>query len=185
MKILVLMPLDERYVYLSSAIYKGLDDEVKKITFAIPMFADYLRAVKYGGEDSNDWLYPTVFALYSANKMCSQVKKDENLIIIGNVSKDYELSPFDLIFNFQDDELKLTYDDKFLIKAQEICKDEEPIMKLMTNIHKAEESLYPLTNCGATAILLTELIKSNKPLEELKAKYEKLLNKVDNIKIKK
>lgn len=113
------------------------------------------------------------------------MKKDQNLIIIGNVSKDYESSPFDLIFNFQDDELKLTYDDKFLMKAQEICKDEEPIMKLMTNMHESNESLYPLTNCGATAILLTELIKSNKPLEELKAKYEKLLNKVDNIKIKK
>ena len=181
MKILVLMPLNERYVYLSSAIYKGLDDEIKKITLAIPMFADYLRTVKYGG----DWLYPTVFALYSADKMCSQVKKDQNLIIIGNVSKDYELSPFDLIFNFQDDELKLPYEDKFLTKAREICKDEEPIMKLMTNMHKANESLYPLTNCGATAILLTELIKSNQPLEELKSKYEKLLNKVDNIKMKK
>lgn len=42
MKILVLMPCDERMTYIAAKIYKELPNEIKDITFSMPMFMDFL-----------------------------------------------------------------------------------------------------------------------------------------------
>ena len=49
MKILVLMPCDERMTYIAAKIYKELPDEIKDITFSMPMFMDYLISSKVVG----------------------------------------------------------------------------------------------------------------------------------------
>lgn len=46
MKILVLMPLDEKNTYTAAGIYKALPAKVKDITFSMPMFMDYIVGTK-------------------------------------------------------------------------------------------------------------------------------------------
>ena len=41
MKILVLFPLDEKYSYIATALYKALDQSVKDNTFVMPMFSEW------------------------------------------------------------------------------------------------------------------------------------------------
>ena len=53
MKILVLMPCDEKMTYIAAKIYKELPNEIKDITFSMPMFMDYLISSKVVG----NWVY--------------------------------------------------------------------------------------------------------------------------------
>lgn len=53
MKILVLMPLDERMSYYAAKIYSELSNEIKEITFSMPMFMDYM--ITTGA--AQNWIY--------------------------------------------------------------------------------------------------------------------------------
>lgn len=92
MKILVLMPLDEKNTYMAIGIYGNLPHEIKDKTFCMPAFMDYLVNVKV----SPNYEYALFDTLLSANKLY-QAAEDDDLIIIGNMSKDYHLMLF-LIF---------------------------------------------------------------------------------------
>ena len=49
MKILVLMPCDERTTYVAAKIYKELPNEIKDITFSMRTFMDFLISSKVVG----------------------------------------------------------------------------------------------------------------------------------------
>lgn len=46
MKILILMPLDEKWVYMATGLYKALTAKAKEVTFAMPQYMEYLIDTK-------------------------------------------------------------------------------------------------------------------------------------------
>ena len=79
---------------------------------------------------------------------------------------------FDAIFSFQDDAEQLPYKDKFLGKIKKIVADEPKLSAYLENLYGAEDSKFNLYNCTATAGFLTEYIKTDPKLDEIRAKYE-------------
>lgn len=170
MKILVLMPCDERMVYNAAKLYQELPKEIKDITFNMPMFMDYLVNVKI----VDNWVMAFYDALISAEKLYAAAQKSKkDLIIFGNMPLNL---PFDAVFNFQDAEEKLPYEDKFLEKIKEIVADEPILAACVEKMHSAEESKLSLINCKASAEFLSKYIKTDPKLEEIKEKYKDKLN---------
>lgn len=164
MKILVLMPCDERMTYVAAEIYKNLPNNVKDVTFSMPMFMDYLVSSKIVG----NW----VVAFYDALVSMKQVYKasgEENLIIFGTAPKDLE---FDVIFSFQDADQTLSYKDVFLEKIKEMVAEDELLTSKIAALYSVDDVKYALTNCSATAEFLTSYLKSNEKLEEFYEKYK-------------
>ena len=164
MKILVLMPLDERYTYLAAAIYKNLPKDVQEHTLCMPAFMDYMVYVKL----CPNWEYALFDTILTAEKVYKATDK-EDLIILGNVGADCE---FDAVFNFQDNDEDLPYEDKFLEKMQKLAEGEHNLEVLVNNVHKAEESKMALHNCKATADFLTNYLKTDPKLDDIKKEYE-------------
>jgi hypothetical protein len=173
MKILVLMPCDEKSVYMAAGIYKALPQKIREKTFAMPMFMDYLVQTKLVG----NWVVSFYDALVSARKIYETAEED--LIIIGNVNK--KDCSFDAVFNFQDAELDLVYKDDFLEKIKEMVADDEFLKGYVENMYTKEDSLMPLQNYIATADFLTAYLKTGgveKSISKLNKEYEeKIANK--------
>lgn len=171
MKILVLMPLDERSVYMANGIYSGLSPYAKDRTLVMPMFMQYTITTKL----SEGWEYAVFSALVAAKNVYEAAQKaKDDLIIIGNCDASLE---FDIVFNFQDIEKDEDYQDKFLNKLTEIIEtksDDEDKAKLLAwlNLHKAEESKMPLHNVNATADFLSAYLETDPHIEEIHAKYK-------------
>ena len=173
MKILVLMPLDERMSYYAAKIYSELPNEIKEITFSMPMFMDYM--ITTGA--AQNWIYALFDALISAERVYNAAG-DEDLIIFGNMPSDFH---FDAVFNFQDDKLQLPHEDNFLARVREIVAGESILAARLENMHGASESKFQLTNCKATAGFLSEYIKTDPKIEDIKEKYkDKLKFKEDD-----
>lgn len=170
MKILVLMPCDERMTYIAAKIYQELPSEIKDITFSIPMFMDYLISSKIVG----NWIYAFFDALVSMkNVYNAAVAAKGNLIIFGTAPRDLE---FDAVFSFQDDNTQLSYEDKFLEKIKEIVVKEPLLAVYVKNLYNAQDSQYDLYNCKLSAGFLTDYIKTESDLEAIKEKYNDKLN---------
>ena len=166
MKILVLMPCDERMTYYAAKIYKELPNDVKDITFSMPMFMDYLISSKVVG----NWVYSFFDAMVSMKNIYKTAAKNkDDLIVFGTAPKNIK---FDAIFSFQDDAEQMPYKDKFIGKVKEIVKDEPKLAAYVENLYGAEDSKFNLYNCKATAGFLAEYIKTDPKLEDIKAKYE-------------
>lgn len=170
MKILLLMPLDEKSAYMASGIYKSLPKEIKEVTFCMPAFMEYLLITK----TSPNWEYALFDSLLSA-KHVYEAAKDDNLIIIGNMPKDYK---FDAIFNFQDLEESLDYNDPFIDKMREKVASEDILMKLIDNTYNKEDSKLSLHNCIATADFLTAYLQTDPQVDQIRASYEKRLQEL-------
>jgi len=171
MKILILMPCDEQHVYAASGIYKALSDEVKDKCFVMPMFMDYLINTKIVG----NWIMAFYDALISAKNLCKAAdEKNDDVIIIGNAPSAVK---FDAVFNFQDIEEDMAYEDKFIEKIKEIVAENEKLIGYVNDLHKAEESKMPLHNCKATGEFLSAYIKTDAKLNLLKEEYEQRLNR--------
>lgn len=169
MKILVLMPCDERMTYIAAEIYKNLPKEIKDITFSMPMFMDYLVSSKVVG----NWVYAFYDSLISMKNIYkTAAKNNDNLIVFGTAPKNMK---FDTIFNFQDSEKPLEYKDKFLEKIKTIVNEEALLKSYIDNLYTAEDSKFKLYNCSATAGFLAEYIKTDPKLEDIKKKYESRL----------
>lgn len=169
MKILVLMPCDERMTYIAAKIYKELPNEIKDITFSMPMFMDYLVSSKIVG----NWVYAFFDSFVSMKNIYKTAAKEkDDLIVFGTAPKNMK---FDAIFSFQDDAEQMPYKDSFLRKVKEIVKDEPKLAAYVENLYGAEDSKFNLYNCKATAGFLAEYIKTDPKLEEIKAKYERKL----------
>ena len=169
MKILVLMPCDERMTYYAAKIYKELPNDVKDITFSMPMFMDYLISSKIVG----NWVYAFFDSFVSMKNIYkTAAKQKEDLIVFGTAPKNMK---FDAIFSFQEDAEQLPYKDLFLGKVKEIVKDEPKLTAYVENLYSAEDSQFNLYNCKATAGFLAEYLKTDPKLEDIKAKYESKL----------
>lgn len=169
MKILVLMPLDQQHVDAAAGIYNNLPKEVQEITFPMPMFMEY--AVISGV--SKNWTYAFFDTIVSANNICKSATKQDNLIVIGNVAKEHE---FDVVFNFQEIDETLPYQDLFAEKLLEVVESEPTLTKVIKNLHKGPESVFSLQNCKATAEFLTKYLDTDPKIDELRASYQGKLN---------
>lgn len=177
MKILLLMPCDEQHTHAATAIYKALPKEVKEITFAMPMFMEYLTSTKLVG----NWIMAFYDSLVSAeNVYKTAVSSNDDLIIIGNVSKD-NCSFFDAIFNCQDIEESLDYQDNFLDKIKEIVAEDEKLSKRVANMYDNSDSKLALHNCAAIADFLSAYLKTDAKLEEIEKHYKKKLKELNMV----
>lgn len=165
MKILVLMPCDEKMVYWAAEIYKNLEEDIKDNSFFVPMFMDYLIQTK----QTENWVYALADGLISANLLCKKADEEKkDIIIFGNASSDIK---FDKVFSFQDGEVIAPYLDFFIEKTKTIFTDAEDFIELLENLHTKNEVKLMLTNCKATATLINDLIKSQVDLEKIKNNY--------------
>lgn len=168
MKILILMPLDEQHVYAATGIYKHLDPKYQQITFAMPMFMEYLVDTHI----SKNWTYATYDSIISSKSYC-QAAEDTNgdLIIIGNVDKKYK---FDAVFNFQEIDEALPYKDSFiehLLNTKAVQLD--PILfNPINSLYTAADSLLALKNCEATADFINHYMKTDPHINEIHSLYD-------------
>ena len=169
MKILVLMPCDERAIHASAEIYRNMSKETKEKSFFMPLYIDYLRQMSL----SRTLIEAFYDALVSAKMLIKSATEDDDLIIFGNVGRD--LCEFDVVFNFQDIEESLPYSDKFLDKVKEIVVEDDLLYSYVSNLHLADESKMALHNCAATADFLGAYIKADveKKVKRIKEEYEK------------
>lgn len=175
MKILVLMPCDEQHVYAAAGIYKALPQEVRDVTFPMPMFMDYLIETKIVG----NWIMAFFDTLVSAKNIYrTAVEKNDDLLIIGTAPADME---FDAVFNFQDIEESLPYEDKFIDKIKIAVKSDDMLTQLVADLVGADASKLALHNCIATADFLAKYMQTDikNKLEKLRKEYETQLKGVD------
>ena len=171
MKILVLMPLDERSSHMGLKIYDALPYEVKEHTFCMPAFMEYLMITKA----CKNWTYALFDSLLTAKRLYEHTDENEDLLIIGNTSMNQK---FDVIFNFQDIDEDLPYQDFFVKKMQEIVRGEKRLEELINNLHTANESKMTLHNCIATADFLAAYIKTDPHLSDIEKEYKKKLKEL-------
>lgn len=168
MKILVLMPLDEKSTFMSAGIYKYLANDVKDNCFSMPNFMDYLIQTKM----APNWTYSLFDTIIAAESVYQAAEKEGNdLIIIGNMSIAYD---FDLIVNFQDLVESLPYEDKFVEKVKEIVKEEKVLLNKL-NLYQNKDSSLAMHNVEATAKFLSDYIKTDPHLERIEQEYEEKL----------
>ena len=168
MKILVLMPLDEKNTYMGAGIYKGLTAHAKDNCFSMPTFMDYVVGTKI----AKNWEYALFYSILSAEKIYETAEKEKNdLIVIGNMPKEYK---FDLIVNFQDLVESLPYEDKFVEKMREKSEGDS-LLSNMLNMYGNEDSKLAMHNILATADFLSKYIETDPHLEDIEADYEKRL----------
>lgn len=171
MKILVMMPLDERYAYMAMGIYKNLPSEIKDKTFCMPAFMDYLVTTKI----VPNWEYALFDTLLAVEKLMAV--GDEDIILLGNTKKDFK---FDAVFNFQDIDEAQPYKDTFVEKMHEKVKSEELLLSKIDNLYTAKDSTFALHNCRATADFLTAYLDTDPRLDKLKAEYEQKLKELQD-----
>lgn len=169
MKILVLMPLQEQSAYMAMGIYKNLPAAIKDKTFCMPSFMDYLVTTKL----VPNWEYALFDTILCAEKLASV--PDEDLILLGNVKKDIH---FDAIFNFQDVDKALPYEDNFVEMMKNKVHSEELLLSKVDNLYTAEDSTFSMKNCRATADFLTAYLESDPKLKQIKAEYERQLKEL-------
>jgi hypothetical protein len=168
------MPLDERMSHYAYKIYSELPNEIKEITFSMPMFMEYTIITRV----AQNWKHALFKALAGAERKYSEAG-DGDLVIFGNMPSDFH---FDAVFNFQDDKLQLPHEDNFLarVREEEVASKSISAARL-ENMHGASESKFQLTNCKATAGFLSEYIKTDPKIEDIKEKYkDKLKFKEDD-----
>lgn len=168
MKILVLMPLDEKTTYMAAGIYKDLTAHAKDLCLAMPTFMDYLVGTKV----APNWtyaLFDTIVSAESVYKTAEAQKKD--LIIIGNLPRKYK---FDLIVNFQDLFESLPYEDKFVAKVKELVAGEQNLMDKL-DLYENKDSTLSMHNCLATADFLSKYIETDPHLEDIEKEYKEKL----------
>lgn len=175
MKILVLMPLDEKWSYIASALYQKMDTNAKNCTFAMPMFTEWQRStgkIVIGNDLPNTWQMATFGSIVKAREMYKlQSDANSDFILIGNIHPDYK---FDAIFNFQDIDSDMTYEDLYVNKLREIFKGNQEIEKYL-NFYDASASQMPLHNIAAAAQFLSDYIKTDARLDKIKEKYKDTL----------
>ena len=173
MKILVLMPVYDTHEDFTYAIYSKMPHEIKDQTFGMNMYNTYLKTIK-----KNVNPLETYFAtLMTAEKICENLKEDENIIVLGNMPKKYK---FDAIFSFQDNLEALPYEDKWLKKVAEVIQDtnEELLTKYFDwPFYSAEDSQLNLTDCVATADFLAAYLQTDARLDRIQNEYKKKLQK--------
>lgn len=168
MKILVLMPLDEKWTYMATGLYNSLPIEVRDKTFAMPMFMQYCITTK----TSPNWLYATFDALVAVKNVYKSVG-DGDVIIIGNCDKSMH---FDAIFNFQDIHEDLPFEDLLMEKTREVVSPDAELSNYVSNLYTNDDSIMPLHNLTASADFLAAYLDTDPKIEQIKKRYQEKIN---------
>lgn len=88
------------------------------------------------------------------------------------MSPDYK---FDVIFNFQDPDKDLPYEDKYLQKLREVFNVQ--VLKDALTMYDASASTMTLHNTDAAAAFLSAYLETDPRIDDIKAKYQDLLEK--------
>ena len=170
MKILVLMPLDERQVYNCVGLWKAfVAAQGQKWTsdnlFFMPLYMDYLTTT---GKSVN-WMEAAGQAIISAKEMVSSSK---SIIVFGNLPVD--AATFDYIFNFQQNDQAIPYKDLVL---EAICKtaqesNDDYLKQLFSNFYTADASIMALQIFTATAGFLSKWYTSEEQVDTVTERYK-------------
>jgi len=180
MKILVLMPLDERLVYQAAAIFAHLPKTVQDKTLIMPMLMDYAMQT----EVSPTWMHAVFFGMIAARESYKLAEKDgDDILIFGNTTKNHT---FDLIFNFQDADFDAPYEDKTIERYRQTIQEgneaagleKEMLLKYLTNLYEAQDSSMPLHDIKATADFLGELMMSDPHLERFNNEKKAIIDEL-------
>lgn len=154
MRILILMPLDERCVFSSWGLYKELENKDKVLNLV--GFTDYMYQTR-GKKD----LWEVAVA-----STINSIDSSSYDIVIGNASIE---DKFDIIFNMTDGVNQEPYEDLCIKKGEELLNCD-------FNLHKAEESKLCLIDFKASAELINSLYRDGKDseekIQEIKKRYE-------------
>ena len=166
MKILVLMPLDEKNVYIASAVYQCLEPYAKDRCFCMPFFMQYLITTKI----APNWTYSLFDTMASAERLYELAEREkDNIIIFGNMPKRYK---FDAVFSLQDLEEDLDYSDKFLEKMQELADGDKKLEEKVKDTYGVEDVIMPLHNKVAAADFLSAYLKTDPHLDKIEKEYK-------------
>lgn len=174
MKILILMPLDERFTFIAASLYKNLRDEVKQDTFCMPMFSEWQMVTKkmVFADLPIHWNMATFGSLVKAKEFYKQQEKDKkDILIIGNTPVDCK---FDMVFNFQDAEKDLPYCDKFLDQLKGISNDSA--VQNILNTYNESAVKMTLHDYKAAGEFLSAYLKTDPQLDQIKEKYKDILH---------
>ena len=170
MKILVLMPLDERQVYNCVGLWKAFvaaqgQEWTSDNIFLMPLYMDYLTTT---GKSIN-LMEAVGQAIISTKEM---VTSNKNIIVFGNLP--ISSTSFDYIFNFQQNDQAIPYKDLVL---EAICKtaqesDDDYLKQLFNNFYKADASIMALQNFTATAEFLSKWYTSEEQMNTVKERYK-------------
>lgn len=175
MKILILMPIGEDYSYIASGLFKALDQEARDCAFSLGMFSEWQRTTKkmvIGKDLPNTWTVATFGSLMKARELYrlqDAAKKD--IIIIGNISPDFK---FDAVFNFQDPEKDAPYEDRYLAKVAAAAQGEDALQDAL-RVYDASVSQMALHNFAAAGKFISEYLKTDPRIDDIKTKYENQL----------
>ena len=182
MKILILMPNNISHVDFCMEIMDKLDIDVRQKCFSIPMYIQYLVETKKAPDQTEAFFY----AMRAAEHVYANAKdKNENLILFGNINKDYK---FDMIFNFQNNSFA-AYQDLFIEALNQVIKpdgdDDEAyqiLSRYTTNLHTADESSLILMNTTATAEFLNEYMTTDveSKLKQMEQEYLQKIEEINN-----
>ena len=172
MKILVLMPLDEKWSYIATELYKNLSQYAKENTFAMPMFTEWQLAtgkMVLGNDLPKYWNIATFGSIIKAREMyrLQEVAK-RDFILIGNIKPEYK---FDVIFNFQDTEEDESYKDLYVEKLKQVFKDEPSLLQSL-EFYDAAASTMTLHNIPAAAKFLSAYLETDPRIEDIKEQYK-------------
>ena len=181
MKILLMIPLDEKWSYIATALYKNLDKETQNNTFCMPMFTEWQLATKkmiIGNDLPQNWSVATFGSIVKAREMykLSELNNDD-FILIGNINPQYK---FDMIFNFQTEEKDEVYEDLYIEKLKIIFKDDKVLYDSLI-FYDSTASMMTLHNIKAAANFISDYIKTDANIDKIKEKYkDTLVFKEDN-----
>lgn len=170
------MPLDEKWSYIASGIYKNLDDNAKNKSFVMPMFTEWQLATKkmiIGQDLPHNWNVATFGSIVKAREFYQiQDTLEQDFLLIGNIKPDYK---FDIIFNFQDEDEDAPYQDLYIDKLKTVFKDDEVLSNNLI-FYDSTASIMPLHNIKATAEFLSAYLNTDPNVDKIKEKYKNSLN---------
>lgn len=169
------MPLDEKWSFIATGIYKAMSEHAKEVTFAMPMFSEWQMATHNFVMKNlpEHWNVATFGSIVKAKEVYkTALANKQDIIIIGNMSPEYE---FDAIFNFQDAVEDLPYEDKYVAKLKEVFKNDEVLSRAL-EFYDAAASKFTLHDINAAAQFLSEYLETDPHLDEVKERYKDTLN---------
>ena len=105
-----------------------------------------------------------------------QQESNKDFLLIGNIAPQYE---FDAIFNFQEVDQDLPYEDMYVDKLKTSFAD-IPVLSNNLKFYDGSASQMTLHNIAAAAEFLSSYMKTDPHLEEIKQKYIDTLHFKEN-----
>ena len=166
MKILVLMPLDERQVFHAMGLYAALNPATKAKCINMPGFMDW--AVLVG--KARNWEDALFKALITANDVVRK-KVQEDIFVFGNVPID--AAKFDLVVSYKDGADSSSYQDRFLEMMRQKAAQEPQLAHLVEKMYTADDAKLNMVNRQATGDFLSQYIETGVETDDqLRQQYQ-------------